>query len=92
MAFKKLTDDQVKGLKINYYKGASVVDLASQYKLSTATIYNYLKGGPSRKHRKLTTAQVLSIIAEPQELSSRKLKEKYKVSHETIRRIRRGGK
>ena len=92
MANKKLNLDELKSLRVEYYNGTSVVMLAEKFGVSTPSIYNYLKDSPKRNHRKLTPTDVVLILSESPELSTRGIAKKYNVSHETIRRIRKGGK
>lgn len=90
MANKKLDAHQIKKLKMEYYQGVNVPQLAEMFNISTQSVYNYLKGGPKRKHRRLTSDDVLRIMAEPSDKSVRQIAENYPVSYETIRKIRKG--
>tara|TARA_R100000951_G_scaffold94307_3_gene83028 strand:+ start:3133 stop:3411 length:279 start_codon:yes stop_codon:yes gene_type:complete len=91
MAHKKLNPDQVKEMKIKYYNGDSVEILGNLFDLSVASVYNYLKDSPSRPHRKLTTDQVIEILATTPDQSHRQVAKRFGVSHETIRKVRKKG-
>lgn len=88
---KKLDPDQIKELKVLYYEGMSTNRLSERFRVSVASVYNYLGKGPKRGRHKLNPRDVINILAEPENKSLRELGMKYGVSHEMIRKIRSEG-
>lgn len=86
----KLTEDQIKYVKTSYYGGVSPRYLADELNVHISTIYRQLEGVKT-KHKKVTLAEAKEIHKLANEgVSLRKLGELYKISYETVRRIKRG--
>jgi DNA-binding XRE family transcriptional regulator len=97
--YSKLTELQVKEIRMRYSNGELQKVLAIEFGVNSATINQIVHGWTwketfigstkKRKHSKLTSEQLLSIKDEydPINMSQNKLAEKYKVSRATIHRI-----
>lgn len=86
----KLNDDKLRHIKASYYEGVKPSQLAEELDVHVSTIYRALDG-VKVKYKKVTLAESREIHKLANDgVSLRKLAELYKVSYETVRRIKKG--